>query len=135
MRILSKYVIAGMELASELKEVNLDSGIIINEDIIKTIKNNNIDYLDIKTNSEFDTINDSIKRLIEIIRLLNGGMTAPPSLSKKCVHTSPTTFSAHFVCSTTFRSYRETICFHWLWAVPMPTTATEQSFMTLYAST
>ena len=53
MRILSKYVIAGMELASELKEVNLDSGIIINEDIIKTIKNNNIDYLDIKTNSEF----------------------------------------------------------------------------------
>ena len=67
MRILSKYVIAGMELASELKEVNLDSGIIINEDIIKTIKNNNIDYLDIKTNSEFDTINDSIKRLIENI--------------------------------------------------------------------
>ena len=62
MRILSKYVIAGMELASELKEVNLDSGIIINEDIIKTIKNNNIDYLDIKTNSEFDTINDSIKK-------------------------------------------------------------------------
>ena len=67
MRILSKYVIAGMELASELKEVNLDSGIIINEDILKTIKNNNIDYLDIKTNSEFDTINDSIKKLIENI--------------------------------------------------------------------
>ncbi len=41
MRILSKYVIAGMELASELKEVNLDSGIIINEDICLSLSYNN----------------------------------------------------------------------------------------------
>lgn len=67
MKISNKYLRSGMELQECLENLNLDSGTILTSRIISKIKKTDINYVDIKVSSEFDTFNDSIKELIKSI--------------------------------------------------------------------
>ena len=65
MNLSVKYLIAGMELAEDIENVNLLSGEILDDKLITTLKESKVDYVKIKTDSEFDTINESIRNLIK----------------------------------------------------------------------
>lgn len=67
MKLASKYLNAGMELSEEIPELNLSENLILTDNIVAILKNNNIDYIDIKVSSEFDTFSPSIKNLIKSI--------------------------------------------------------------------
>lgn len=71
MKIASKYLTAGMELSEDIPELNLKENFILTEDIVAILKKNNIDYIDIKVSSEFDTFSQPIKNLIK--NVLNSG--------------------------------------------------------------
>lgn len=67
MNLSVKYLIPGMELLEDIKDKELLSGEILDDKKISILKESKIEYVTIKTSSEFDTVNNAVRSLIKSI--------------------------------------------------------------------